>query len=342
MRTRIKNLQAKENEVIKELDAALHFYYDKILPVEESFKKSLSERIVLVHALYKTPKSFTKKELAELKDIILDDLNMAFGMYESHEFPAELKEIFEVLTKISYEKKAESALSDVKQEIEDFCAASGIDIDLSHISPDIPQEEMLRRMFQEMDKAIKSKQRMYQEDFKTKKEREREQKEKALQDIKKNSLGGIYKKLVKILHPDFEQDAQQRAIKEELMMKLTDAHQRDDLYEILKLETEWAGKSKEVQSSEELEVYNSILKDQVKELQVKLDMLLMHPRYMSIRRFYGNCFEGVAHLKNIVVQLKKEAQSLNNNIAQLKTPEAKCLVKDAIKERLEMKKFAFF
>jgi hypothetical protein len=57
--------------------------------------------------------------------------------------------------------------------------------------------------------------------------------------LRKDTLGAVYRRLVKELHPDLEPDPAERERKSRIMQNVTAAHARGDLHALLQLKIEW-------------------------------------------------------------------------------------------------------
>lgn len=338
LRTKIEALQKKQKEVTKELDASLQFYYAKMRSEEVVLRELFVERVKLSYQFYKTSKHFSKLERKKLKQLIINDINVVFSMSDGSDIPAEIKDIFGVLNGVNYDKCVAEELELIKNEMKEQFKEFGVDIDLSEINASNSQDEIMQKLFHSLGKAVKGEKAFHEEPSKTKKQHEKEQKKQAFEDMQKKTINDIYRQLARVLHPDLERDSEQKLVKEELMKKLTGAYKKNDLYGLLTLEMEWLSHSSEkmqLQSNEQLEVYNTVLKDQVKALQNSIDMLILHPKYMPIERYCGKNFNGVNGLLSLNVRytmLKKNILSIQATVAQLKTSEAVEVLKDAIKE----------
>jgi len=180
------------------------------------------------------------------------------------------------------------------------------------------------------------------ESKKTKKQLEKESKRQAVKDMQSKSLHTMYKQLVRVLHPDLERDNQKRTWKEELMKKLTVAYDSNDLYSLLTIEMEWmnscAGKIRS-QTDEDFKIYNTILKDQIQELQVGIDALFMHPRNLPLQRFYSSGFDGIPSLKKKAGALKNFIKEIQEMIPRLQTQQGKTILKKIIKEDIAVQNF---
>ena len=83
----------------------------------------------------------------------------------------------------------------------------------------------------------------------------------------------IYTELVKQFHPDREHDEQERERKTEIMKRITLAYEKNDLFDLLKLQLEYLQIDKDhinKLADDKLKYYNKILKEQLEELQDEL------------------------------------------------------------------------
>jgi hypothetical protein len=161
------------------------------------------------------------------------------------------------------------------------------------------------------EKEHGSKHEKQSEKKRTKKQLEREAKDKEIEDAHNRNISTIYKQLARVLHPDLEQDVIIKEEKESLMKQLTAAYKNKDMYTLLRLEIQWIHKENkhlERLSEEKLEIYNRLLKQQIKELEEEHDMLLSHPRYLPLKDFfYHNSLPSITLLNSKKNQLKKSS-----------------------------------
>ncbi len=83
----------------------------------------------------------------------------------------------------------------------------------------------------------------------------------------------IYTELVKQFHPDREPDEQERERKTEIMKRITAAYEKNDLFDLLKLQLEYLqidNNHINKLADDKLKYYNKILKEQLDELQDEL------------------------------------------------------------------------
>ncbi len=147
---------------------------------------------------------------------------------------------------------------------------------------------------------------------KTKKQLEKEAAKAQFDEEKDKSFSGMYKSLVKLLHPDSEPDEELRLKKTEWMKQLTVAYKNKDIQTLLKIELEWIQSDKtlaEKQSEERLTYINEMLKEQVREEEYKFAMILNDPRYNLLR--YFSSFSNIVYYSSKLIA-KEQQKHLDN------------------------------
>jgi hypothetical protein len=219
-----------------------------------------------------------------LKEVISVQLDQIF-QFEKSEPDDELKTIFKTVEGMSFEEAADEDFNLVKDEMASVLEEYGIDVDLDVFNREMTEEEMLvkmKEMQEQMEQQAAKQQQEAPRRKKTKKQLEKEKREKLVAEARTKNISSIYKQLVKILHPDLEQDEDLKLQKEELMKQLTVAYQNNDLHTMLRLELAWVqkeGTSTDQLTNDKLDIYNEMLREQVVELENEIQMLLEHPRY---------------------------------------------------------------
>lgn len=334
---KVQDLQKQQDKVACELDEALQFYYATVHPDELVLLQHLIERINIAYAFYKTAKGFSKNELEIFKSWLKDQVAQVCSMHKDNNLPTTIKDIFKDLHGAGYDDCFAQEVEDFKENFQEyFKDFFDEDIDLSDVDFAGSQEDITRNIFMKIGKTASALQEKSRQAPKTKKQIEKASKAQALAQIQTKSLHSIYKRLARVLHPDLEQDIEKRILKEELMKQLTVAYKKEDLYALLKIETEWMNHSVDKMHSHddnEIKIYNAILKDQIKELEMTNNMLLMHPRYMSIQGFYRYGFNGLSTLQQQHTALKQLIQEVQDMVSLLKTSQIKTIFKKIIKNQ---------
>lgn len=278
----------------EELNQAQRFFNEKIKPLKPKWKEALTSSLFRLYDFYKL-KRLSKQEQEELKSLILVKAREVFNG-TLHEIDPKLAAIFKELNGTAYEEDISQEISSFREEMMEMFKEQGFDVDLSDLDPNDNPETFKEKFFDSVKNSFES--RAQQEEAQppktTKKQLEKEQKMKEAEALQKKSLSTIYKQLAKALHPDLEQDPLKKLEKEELMKKLTTAYEKEDLFTLLSLETEWmtaqAGEE-EVQrrsSEEQLKTYNSLLKNQISVLEAEHQFLCMAPKYMDLHPYLSN------------------------------------------------------
>ncbi len=127
----------------------------------------------------------------------------------------------------------------------------------------------------------------------------------------------IYTELVKQFHPDKEHDELERERKTEIMKRITVAYEKNDLFDLLKLQLEYLQIDKNhinKLADDKLKYYNKILKEQLEELQDELAEVTEsgNPFQMS---FFDKYCRGTQ--ADIIKRIEKERKSVNKGLKHI-------------------------
>lgn len=240
----------------------------------------------------------------------------------------EISKIFkeEEKKKLNLSKEDQLAIvMELLDEAEMQCVMHGIHVDFSDADLTMhPQdfEEWIRQKvkaaFQERESEDQGSGRQYEEFFK------KPEKEKVAATPE---LSALYKKLVKLIHPDRERDEKVRALKEEAMKKLTVAYEKRDLMELLRLESEWAKTSEGVDFTadpKEIKNHIGLLLKKIKSLKEAKSMLIHDSKYFKLR-YIGVTYYGVydATPKEVVKSLEEQKSQVNELLRMLTNPKSR-------------------
>ena len=286
---KVEELRERLQKETRRLDKALAFYGEHIHP---RLKQLASARKAVVRGLA----AFLgagglkrKKDRETLKEIIAEQLDEVLQDFVPGE-DEDLRALFERIHGIDYETLERQEMDQVRSEMESMFEDFGLDIDLSDLRPDMSDEAMAAKAA-EMADRIRQKAEQEEQAFherprrKSKKQLEREDRMKQVEEARRRSIASIYKQLAKVLHPDLEQDDERRRHKVALMQELTTAYHNNDLHTLLRLELQWIQREEsnvERLTEEKLAIYNQVLKDQISELKQEIASLPYHPRYQPI------------------------------------------------------------
>ena len=310
---KIEKLRSDLEQVGTTLNKLLEYYAAQMHPLEQRIVILRAVCVKILFPYYTGEKKFlTKNEKKILRDIIESDLNEIFSI-SPNEPDDELKAIYKTISGESYEDSKKGIFNDMRDEMEAQFRAEGFDINLDDIDEHMSEEDMMRKMKemqQEFERQAEEITEKKANRKKTKKQLEQEEREKQIEEARKKSIGSIYKQLAKAFHPDLETDDVVKLQKEDIMKQLTVAYENNDLHTLLKLEMEWIQKENNDPgklSNDKLSIYNEALKEQVMELEMQIDMLGDHPRYMPLQRFAN----AMAPLHTInLVREKKELEKI--------------------------------
>ncbi len=112
-----------------------------------------------------------------------------------------------------------------------------------------------------------------------------EERSRRHEQLRKDSLSAVYRRLAKELHPDLERDPAEREKKSRVMQEITAAYARGNLHALLQLELQWLGGASGDAtrlSLDKLRAYTELLKQQATELADEVQSLQLHPRYAPL------------------------------------------------------------
>lgn len=331
LQRKIESLQKKERELTEELDEALQFYQESIYPLEKASADLLAERVRIVYQFYKKKRKFSRLEKEVLSELIAEDIDGMMQLVGVAEFPEDVKQIFKDLNGSDCVAAAREELGEIKSDLEAMFKDKGIDVNDQ-------EEEIIRKLFLSFDKAVEGEMDRFSAKKQTEKQRKKQLKQNAIEEMQKKSLNSVFRQLAKALHPDLESDSTKKAEKVELMKQVTEAYQKKDLRALLALELTWISgldDATSMRNPEQLKIYNKILKGQVEALQARLHFLWDSPEYYRLHRFYPDSFVGIWTLHEIHRKFCKEEQRFRQLMEHLRTPAAELILRQAIQERCD-------
>ena len=214
-------------------------------------------------------------------------MSLVFDSLPYSEIHDKIKDLYKEVYGKSGLEEFHEGVSSLKEMLK---KKTGINIDVSNFDPNDSLEEALCKLAESMEGVMDGNKNKTPPPPKQKSKKEllKEKKALELETLQNKGLSTIYKRLVKELHPDLEQDPEKRVEKDILMKRLTAAYENQDLLSLLALESEWmqgVDSSSETLNEETLKIYNSLLKDQIEDLKKELFMVGLHPRYIEIHNY---------------------------------------------------------
>lgn len=330
----VKKLESLQKTLKKselEMEEALRFYHTIIRPIEREINLKLAESIKLFYSFKKNPGKLSKDEQDLLHGLINGTISRLCSSPIPNSLDSEIQAIIEELDGINFQEESAKELSKLKNEIIQNAEIEGLTVDLSDISVNDSQEEIMVKLATALHEARANKAEeapaTASTEKKTKRQLEKEKKAHGLAEIQKKGLSTIYKQLAKALHPDLETDPAVKVEKEALMKRLTTAYEQNDLHTLLSLEIEWMnhpqhnGEGDRNLPEEQLKIYNAILKDQVDELKVEIERVSIHPKYFDMQHILQGFWYDTTPLGTLNIaeqELKEDLALISSTTAGLK------------------------
>jgi hypothetical protein len=332
---RIEKLRRKIDTETERLCGYLDMYTTELRPLEVELANQHKTLVRLLYPYLNDPSLGGRDSKAVLRQVLQDQLSSIIEVL-GELAEEDLQAIYAVVEgKTVKDAEAEDFVR-MREELEEMLGTLGVDADLSRFQPGMSDAEMAAHMAEL--KARVEEERLSQETKterpKTQRQKDREAREQAAEELRKRDVGGLYRQLAKLLHPDLEQDPVLRAEKEAAMKQLTTAYKNSDLHGMLLLEVAWIAREQADASrltDQKLAIYNKVLKEQVAELEEQLDAVLVHPRFQPLMQYVDPFFQelnfnGPAEKRALQGMLR----SIKKTLASLRGPNAGETVADIL------------
>ena len=261
----LKNQFQKVNEEIDIIKVKISL---DIVPLERKLIDTQVQEIKCLDKIH-SENRFKKRENQTLSEMIHERAYSLIGKFGIED----LKEIFarhnNGKTFEDEQKEAEEMAADVMKDTIGSMFGIDFDDDADVSTPEKMNEYMAQKMDTEQEKADQARANRK----KTAKQTEREDKQRLEEKNLNKTSRQIYMELVKAFHPDREKDELEKGRKTLLMQKITEAYEKDDLFELLRLRLELLGTDLEHSNDEQLKYYVKLLKQQVAELENEIEEL---------------------------------------------------------------------
>jgi hypothetical protein len=279
---RLQALSHALDEEKRRLDRLLVFHAAEIRPRTD---RAVALRAGLVRALapFLDDRRLTKAQHRVLRRILVEQLDDVLTHPEKPD--PDLQALFERLHEVSYAQAVQDDMKEAQAGMAAFFDELGLDVGVPDLRADMTEEDaaaVAAQLAHELRRAEESRDAATQNPRREKTARAAEERARRHEQLRKDSLGAVYRRLVKELHPDLEPDPAERERKSRVMQDITAAYTRGDLHALLRLELEWlepAGGSVARLSLEKLRAYTGFLKQQATELEAEIQLLRIHPRY---------------------------------------------------------------
>lgn len=326
--TKLQALNRALDEEKRRLDRLLIFHAADIRPRTD---RAVALRVDLVRALtpFLDDRRLTKAQHQVLRRIMVEQLDDVLMHLEKPD--PDLQALFERLHNVSYAQAVQDDMKEAQAGMAAIFDELGLDIEVPELRPDMTEEDTAAAAAQladELRRAEESCDAAKQKPRHEKTARAAEERARRHEQLRKDSLGAVYRRLVKEMHPDLEPDPAERERKSRVMQDITAAHTRGDLHALLQLELEWldpAGGNVARLSREKLRAYTEFLKQQATELDAEVQSLRLHPRYAPL------IVDGPFGLP-MVIDGPRELERLNTVIAQVRSALERLSSRDALEE----------
>ncbi len=267
--TLIKQIEKKRAQLLEWETAAPSFQQKFSLELSPLIEQTTDIKIEIVLSLDLAcdQKGFSQNEYNLIEDLIFDLAETVLAEREDER----VKAVYDKYHTVTYDQQNAAELARIKSLLE---TATGLDLgeDLDMNDPEAVLRHLQKQMSAQM--AAEASQRAEQAEGQAKRKKSakqiaREQKLHAEAQHISQSLREIYRKLASALHPDRESDPEERERKTALMQRVNQAHENGNLLQLLELQLELEHITPSAFSNldeERLLRYNSILKEQLKEL----------------------------------------------------------------------------
>jgi hypothetical protein len=319
---KVEHLRTRLEADRRRFEEALVYHHQH---VRHRIQTAVSVRSDLIRVLapFLDDRRLNHKDTDVLRVVLMDQLDDVLTHAETVD--DDLSALFERLHGANLQDVQQEELNDARAGMEAVFADMGLDVDLSGFGPGMSEHELAAQaaeLAEELKRqALEAEARTRNKTRKTKREVREEERARRCEDARKVSLGSIYRQLVKVLHPDLEQDAGRRECKGQLMQEVTAAYAAQDLHTLLRLQLEWIQREEgdlARLTDERLDAFNLVLKEQVAQLELELAELPLHPKFQPLAQDFGPFGSGLrtngpaeaARLDSLIVGLRSAVESL--------------------------------
>jgi hypothetical protein len=279
---KVQALRNRVDEETRRLDEGLGFHVAQVVPRVQQVTALRTETVRALRP-FLHEKRLAIGDRHVLRTILAGLLDEILAHDPSP--PPDIRELFEELHGVSVANLVQEDFDQARSEMQELFDDLGLDIPLPELRSDMSEEELAAtaaEMAERLRQAEETRAESQSARRKTKREKREEEQSQRFEQLRKISLGTVYRRLAKALHPDLERDPTLREQKGVMMQEVTGAYARNDLHTLLRLELEWLeddGHEAARRTDETLDAYTQLLKQQAAELEVECMELRFHPRY---------------------------------------------------------------
>lgn len=292
-----------------------------LVPLEMKQIDKIVEMVYLFDKHYEES-FFKKKEKEKMAHFILSKSEELIEQAGKEE----LKVMFDKYSDQTYDEISEETETEGLDKIKQMMK-SMFNIELNEEEENISDPDILQDIFEKkMGEREAFQETHKKEQKKTAKQLEKEEKLKAEAQNVNKAARSIYTDLVKTYHPDREPDEAERERKTEIMKQITQAYEKNDLFELLRLKISLQSIDINAwkMADEQLKYYNKLLKEQIIELEREhweLHRLANVPSGNLFQRFGYDTNTTTVRIKREMTRIKSLVKTLENEIAMLRIKE---------------------
>jgi len=281
---KVQTLRGRLDQEKRRLDEALVLHAaevrpraDRVAELRTAFLRSL--------AVFLDDRRLKPAQKKTLRILLSEQLDEVLHHIRAPE--ADLEALFERLHGIDYAEAVQDQLKEAQSKIAAMFEGLGVDVDVPELRRDMSDDDLAAAMSQMADQVRRAADKPSEAPSrrKTKKVLREEERARQVEQLRKDNIGAVYKRLARVVHPDLESDPAVREEKSRVMQDVTAAYARGDLHALLRLELEWidsAGSEALQQSADKLVAYTALLKEQADALEEECQQLCYHPRYAAL------------------------------------------------------------
>jgi len=330
---KVRALRAKFDDEKRRLDRALIFEATELRPRLERVN-GLRTALVRGFAPFLDDRRLKPAQKKTLRALLREQLAEILGHVRCPD--ADLNALFERLHGIGYAEAAQSELDEARSSMAAMFDELGMNVEIPELHPAMTEEDLAAaaaRLADGMRRAEEQRTSQPASHRKTKRESLEEERTRRFEQLRKDNIGAVCKRLVKVLHPDLEADPIEREKKSRAMQEVTAAYARADLHTLLCLEVEWiegAGHDAARLGADKLRAHAELLKEQASELEAECYQLRFHPRYAPL------IAEGPLGMPVLIdgpheaARLDDLMESLRSDVGRLGSDEAITVVRETL------------
>jgi hypothetical protein len=283
--TNVQMLRVRLEEEKRRLDQAVVFHSTEVRP---RIERAVAFRTQLVRAIapFLDDRRLKSGDRLILRAILVGQLDDILAHVDLPD--PDLQALFERLHGIAYAQAVQEDFDEVRSGMAAMFDELGVDVSVPELRAGMSEEEIAvaaANLADGLRRAEEAQNGDERDRRKTKRELREEDRARRFAQMRKDSIGVVYKRLVKVVHPDLERDAGERQKKLRMMQEVTAAYARGDLHTLLRLELEWIDGAQADAArlgGERLRAYTEFLKEQAAELDAECRALRFHPKYAEL------------------------------------------------------------